>query len=98
ALRVAIADVWERELQSPESAVEALEKVMAVDPNNTGALLTMARIREGAERWDEAAEALERAAAAATSGEQLAEISYRNAQILKAKEAPDAEIEALLLR
>jgi tetratricopeptide (TPR) repeat protein len=98
ALRVAIADVWEQELSSPESAVEALEKVLEVAPTNVAALLSMARIHEGAERWDEAAAALERAAATASSGEEAAEIAFRNAQILKAKEAPAEEIEALLLR
>ena len=98
ALRVAIADVWERELSSPESAVEALEKVLEVAPTNVAALLSMARIHEGAERWDEAAAALERAASNASSGPEAAEINFRNAQILKAKEAPAEEIEALLLR
>ncbi|HVU50065.1 MAG TPA: tetratricopeptide repeat protein [Polyangia bacterium] len=98
ALRVAIADVWERELSSPESAVEALEKVLEVAPTNVAALLSMARIHEGAERWDEAAAALERAAANTSSGPEAAEINFRNAQILKAKEAPVEEIEALLLR
>jgi golgin subfamily B member 1 len=98
ALRVTIADVWERELSSPESAVEALEKVLEVAPTNVAALLSMARIHEAAERWDEAGAALERAAAAATSGAEAAEIHYRNAQILRAKEASPEEIEALLLR
>ena len=98
ALRVAIADVWERELSSPESAVEALEKVLEVAPTNVAALLSMARIHEAAERWDDASAALERAAATASSGAEAAEINYRNAQILRAKEAPADEIEALLLR
>jgi tetratricopeptide (TPR) repeat protein len=101
ALRVAIADVWERELSSPESAVEALEKVLEVAPTNVPALLSMARIHEGAERWDEAAAALERAAANASSGPEAAEIHFRNAQILKAQSgssAPPEEYEALLLR
>ncbi|HVR01060.1 MAG TPA: tetratricopeptide repeat protein [Polyangia bacterium] len=101
ALRVAIADVWERDLSSPESAVEALENVLEVAPKNVAALLSMARIQETAERWEDASAALERAAAAATSGPELAEISYRSAQILRAQhgsEAPSAEIEALLLR
>ncbi len=98
ALRVAIADVWERELSSPESAVEALEKVLEVAPTNVAALLSMARIHEAAERWDDAGAALERAAASASSGAEAAEINFRNAQILKAKEAPTEEIEALLLR
>ncbi len=98
ALRVAIADVWERELSSPESAVEALEKVLEVAPTNVAALLSMARIHEAAERWDDASAALERAAATATSGPEAAEIHFRNAQIQRAKDAPADEIEALLLR
>src|SRR6185436_16626371 len=70
ALRVAIADVWEQELSSPESAVHALEQVLEVPPTNVPALLSMARIHEAAERWDEAGAALERAAATASSGEE----------------------------
>jgi tetratricopeptide (TPR) repeat protein len=98
ALRVAVADVWEQQLSSPESAVEALEKVLEVAPTNAAALLSMARIHEGALRWDEASAALERAAATATSGPEAAEIHFRNARIQKAKDAPAEEIEALLLR
>ncbi|HVZ72172.1 MAG TPA: tetratricopeptide repeat protein [Polyangia bacterium] len=98
ALRVAVADVWEQQLSSPESAVEALEKVLEVAPTNAAALLSMARIHEGAERWDEARAALERAAATATGGKELAEIHFRNAQILKAQDGSADEIDALLLR
>ncbi len=102
-LRVAIADVWELKLDSPDSAAEALEKVLEVAPTNVAALLSLARLHEAAERWDEAGQALERAAAAATSGRDAAEIHYRNAQILKARAAsddaqPSSEVEALLLR
>ena len=68
ALRVAIADVWEQKLDSAESAAEALEKVLEVAPNHVAALLSLARLHERAERWDDAGQALERAAAAATSG------------------------------
>jgi tetratricopeptide (TPR) repeat protein len=98
ALRVAIADVWEKELESPESGAEALEKVLEVAPDNVPALLSLARIHEGAERWDDAAAALERAAANATAPAEIAEIHFRNAQILKRKEAEPADIERALLR
>ena len=98
ALRVAIADVWEQKLDSVESAAEALEKVLEVAPNHVGALLSLARLHEGAERWDEAAQALERAAAAVTTGHEAAEIQFRSAQILRAREAPAEEIEAALLK
>jgi tetratricopeptide (TPR) repeat protein len=98
ALRVAIADVWERDLGSPESAVEALEKVLEIAPDNLPALLRLARLHEGAERWDDATALLERAAAAAPAGPNAAEIHFRNAQILRAKGADASEIEMLLLR
>jgi tetratricopeptide (TPR) repeat protein len=98
ALRVAIADVWERELGSPESAAEALEKVLELAPAHVPALLSLARLHEAAERWDEAGEALERAAAAVSGGSEAAEIHFRNAQILRAREAAAADIETLLLR
>ena len=98
ALRVAIADVWEKELDSPDSAAEALEKVLQVAPTNVAALLSLARLHEGAERWDEAGEALEKAAASASAPAEIAEIQFRNAQILTRKEADPAEIERALLR
>src|SRR5213076_2517932 len=64
ALRVAIAGVWEKELDSPDSAAEALEK----------------------------------AAANASAPAEIAEIQFRNAQILIRKEADATEIERALLR
>jgi tetratricopeptide (TPR) repeat protein len=98
ALRVAVADVWEKELDSPDSAAEALEKVLQVAPANVPALLSLARLHEGAERWDEAGEALDKAAANASAPAEIAEIQFRNAQILIRKEADGAEIERALLR
>ena len=71
ALRVAIANVWEKELDSPESAAEALERVLEVAPDNAAALLSLARLHERAERWDDAAETLERAAAHAASPPEI---------------------------
>ncbi|HXJ20416.1 MAG TPA: tetratricopeptide repeat protein [Polyangia bacterium] len=98
ALRVAIANVWEKELDSPESAADALEKVLEVDPNNAGALLSLARVHERSERWDDAADALERAAAHAASPPELAEIHFRTAGIQRTKGADPAEVERALLR
>ncbi len=98
ALRVAIANVWEKDLDSPESAAEALEKVLEVAPDNVAALLSLARVHERNERWDDASEVLERAAANAHEPAEIAEIHFRNATILRSKEAEPAEIEAALLR
>jgi len=98
ALRVAIANVWEKDLDSPDSAAEALEKILEVDPENVAALLSLARVHERNERWDEAGAALERAAATAREPAEIAEIQFRNATILGSKGAEPAEIEAALLR
>ena len=98
ALRVAIADVWEKNLDSTESATEALEKILEVSPDHVGALLSLARIHEAAERWDEATEMLQRAAAAVTAGSEAAEIHYRTAQIRKAQGAPDDELDPIYIR
>jgi tetratricopeptide (TPR) repeat protein len=98
ALRVAIADVWEKELDSPDGAAEALEKVLEVAPDNVPALVTLSRLHERAERWDDAAAVLERAAANATAPAEVAEIQFRNATILKTREADPTEVERALLR
>jgi len=98
ALRVAIANVWEKELDSPESAAEALERVLEVAPDNAAALLSLARLHERSERWDEAAETLERAAAHAAAPADVAEIQFRTAGILRNKGASPDEVERALLR
>ena len=82
ALRVAIADVWEKELDSPDSAAEALEKVLQVAPTNVGALLSLARLHEGAERWTRRARRWRRRLPNAAAPAEIAEIQFRNAQIL----------------
>ncbi len=98
ALRVAIANVWEQELDSPDSAAEALERVLEVAPDNAAALMSLARLHERAERWDEAAEVLERAAAQAATPADMAEIHFRTAGILRNKGAEPDDVERALLR
>ena len=55
-------------------------------------------MHERNERWDDASEVLERAAANAHEPSEIAEIHFRNATILRSKGADPAEIEAALLR
>ncbi|HZL19564.1 MAG TPA: tetratricopeptide repeat protein, partial [Polyangia bacterium] len=98
ALRVAIADVWEQELDAPDSAAEALERVLEVAPTNVAALLSLSRLHEKAERWDEASAALERAAENASAPTEVAEIQFRKAGTLRARGADPDEIETALLR
>ena len=98
ALRVAIADVWEKNLDSSESAAESLEKILEVAPGHVGALLSLARIYEGAERWDEATGMLERAAGAVSAGPQAAEIHFRTAQIRKAQGATEDDLDPIYIQ
>ena len=100
ALRVAIADVWEKELDSPDSAAEALEKVLEVAPDERRRRCCRWRAcTRAAERWDEAGEALERRPRTRRRRREIAEIQFRNAQILtRARRRDPAEIERALLR
>jgi tetratricopeptide (TPR) repeat protein len=98
ALRIAIANVWEKELDAPDSAAEALERVLEVAPTNVAALLSLGRLHEAAQRWEQASAALERAAESADSQAEVAEIQFRSAAVLRARGAEPAEIEGALLR
>jgi tetratricopeptide (TPR) repeat protein len=98
ALRVATATVWEKNLDAPDSAVEALERVLDLAPNHVGALLALARIHEATQRWDDATAMLQRAAAQKSVGPEAAEIHYRTAQIRRAQGADEAELEAIYIR
>jgi tetratricopeptide (TPR) repeat protein len=98
ALRVAIAEVWEKNLESPESAAEALEKVLEVAPNHVGALLSLGRLYEASERWEDATAMLERAAGAVSNGSEAAEIHFRTAQIRRAQGATAEELDAIYLK
>ena len=99
ALRVAIADVWEKELDSPDSAAEALEKVLEVAPDERrrrccrwrGCTRARSAGRTRPRRWS----ARRRTPSAPA---EIAEIQYRNAQILTKQEADPVEIERALLR
>ena len=66
-------------------AAEAIEKVLEAAPDNVGALLTLARLHERSERWDDAAAALERAAQSAGAPAEVAEIQFRTAEALRRK-------------
>ena len=89
-LRVAIADVWEQRLESPDSAAEALEKVLAVQPDNVRALLSAARLHEAAGRPADAASALERAAATVGTGPESAEIFFRLGHLQAGEDSTEA--------
>jgi golgin subfamily B member 1 len=71
------ARVWDERLQSPDSAVEILERIMERDPRNVGALSSLAKIYERQGQWEQCAEALKKAVALAPAGKEAAEIHFR---------------------
>ena len=99
ALRVAIADVWEKELDSPESAAEALEKVLEVAPDNVPALLdagAAARALRALGRRRDGARA--RGGGRGRAGGGRRDPVPATPRILRKQEADPAEIERALLR
>jgi tetratricopeptide (TPR) repeat protein len=94
--RLAIAELWGSKLGDQDSARDAIEKVLARDANHGGALLALAALHERAERWSEAAAALEKAAAVSSTPRDRAEVHFRRSRVLEARSAPDAEVEASL--
>jgi hypothetical protein len=95
---VAIADVWEKELDSPTAPRRRWRRCCRWRRRTSAALLSLARLHEAAERWDEAARRSSKAAANASAPAEIAEIQFRNAQILIRKEADRPRSSARLLR
>lgn len=95
--RLLIADIWGRRIGDEDAAREAVEKVLAQKPDHGMALLQLAAIEERAEHWSEAAALLERAAAAAGTPSERAEVQHKRGQVLLAQGAPAGDVEACFL-
>lgn len=95
AYRVKVAAIWGEKLGAEDSALEALEAVLAREPGHFPSLMAAARIHEGREAWDEASAMLERAAVAATSPQDKADVLCRRAAISAASGANPDEVVAL---
>jgi tetratricopeptide (TPR) repeat protein len=85
--RVQVAAIWGEKLGAEDSALEALQAVLASAPEHLSSLMAVARIYENQERWQEAVRALERAAAAANRPQDKAEVFCRRAAIQAANGA-----------
>ena len=79
--RVQVAAIWGEKLGAEESALEALQAVLASDPEHFSSLMAVARIHENQERWQEASEALQRAAEAANAPQDRADVLCRRAAV-----------------
>jgi len=75
--RVQVAAIWGEKLGAEDSALEALQSVLASDPLHFSSLMAVARIYENQERWQEANEALHRAAEAAATPQDRANVLCR---------------------
>ena len=71
ALRLRIADVYERELGQGERAIDAFEAMRAADPDDEQALAALDRLYEAHGRWDDLQTTLERHAKLATGSAKV---------------------------
>ena len=93
--RVKVAAIWGEKLGAEDSALEALEAVLAREPGHFSSLMAVARIHESRQAWEQASAALQRAAAAAQSPQDKADVSCRRAAIRAANGASPDEVSAL---
>jgi tetratricopeptide (TPR) repeat protein len=95
ALRLEVANVYEKELSLSERATEAYEAILAEMPDDAEALAALDRLNESHGRWDDLQDILRRRAALA-SGAERTEIVRRRAKILEEKlNNPEAAAGAL---
>jgi tetratricopeptide (TPR) repeat protein len=95
ACRVSVASIWGEKLGATDSALEALQAVLARDPRHFPSWLAVAQIHETDERWDEAAEALKQATELASSSQDRATLLCRMARVRNATGAAADEVSAL---
>ena len=93
--RVQVAAIWGEKLGAEDSALEALQAVLASDPNHFSSLMEVARIHENREDWQDASQALERAADVATSPQDRADVLCRRAAIQAATGAKPDDLVSL---
>jgi tetratricopeptide (TPR) repeat protein len=93
--RVQVAAIWGEKLGAEDSALEALQAVLASDPEHFSSLMAIARIYENQERWQEASASLQKAAEAATQPQDRADVLCRRAAIQSATGAKPEELVGL---
>jgi len=95
ACRVSVASIWGEKLGAADSALEALQAVLTREPRHLPSLLAVAQIHESEERWDEASDALKRAAEIASSSKDRAMLLCRMATVRAATGTSADEVSAL---
>jgi len=92
ACRVKVAAIWGEKLGAEDSALEALNAVLARDAGHFSSLMAVGRIHESRERWEEADAALEKAAASASTPRDKADVLCRRAAVRAATGANPDEV------
>lgn len=75
------AEVFEDKLENAEAAAELLEKVLAREPNNVRALMTLAKLYEAQHDNDKCMATLQKAVKLAAGGPERAELEFRLGKI-----------------
>jgi tetratricopeptide (TPR) repeat protein len=83
AVRIRIADVYERELGQADRAIEAFEAIRALDGRDAEALAALDRLYEAHSRWDDLQETLARRAELAADETERLDLIRRRARILE---------------
>lgn len=79
---VRIADLWLDRLDSPDSAAEILERILAKDPSNVRALSVLSGIYEKSGDLDRCRALLQQALGLAKTGNEKAEIYFRMGRLV----------------
>ena len=93
--RVKVAAIWGEKLGAEDSALEALVAVLERDPGHFSSLLAVAGICVKQERWEEANQALQNAAAVAATAQDKAEVLCRQAAVREATGGSPQDVAAL---
>ncbi|HEX2574271.1 MAG TPA: tetratricopeptide repeat protein [Polyangia bacterium] len=91
------AEVLEGKLENAEAAAELLEKVLAREPNNVRALMTLAKLYEAQHDNDKCMETLQKAVKLAAGGSERAELEFRLGKI-EAERSGEAAAEPFFRR
>jgi tetratricopeptide (TPR) repeat protein len=93
--RVAVASIWGEKLGAADSALQALQAVLARNPRHFPSLLAVAQIHESEERWAEAGEVLQKATEVAASPQERAMLLCRMAKVRAASGTALDQVSAL---
>jgi len=80
-LYLQMGEIYERELNDPDRAIEAYSDILSFDPDHHGALSALARLSEAIEDWDRALDILQRLAQIVSDAGERVEIYHRIGKI-----------------